>query len=256
MRFGVYLPTFWDDYGTSSMPAAIVQAAQAAEALGFDSGWANDKIVNGHTIDVVQVIEPLITLGTLVHLTPGIRLGTGVIVVPQRDPILLAKQAAALDILSGHRIILGVGIGHAQEEFELLGADFTHRASVTDEGIDIMRALWREATVTHKGRHHHLQAMRMPPHPPTAGRLSGSAETPWRQSVERPDTVMAGFRSCGIWRPFAPEWCCSGSLRVRGYAQRLPTCFISGSRSRMSRPGCDRPRHGCQGVMQAARTAS
>jgi probable F420-dependent oxidoreductase len=169
MRFGAYLPTFWDDYGTSSMHVAIEEAAKAAEALGYDAVWANDEIIKPGTLDPGQIIEPLVTLASLVHLVPHIKLGTSILVLPQRNAILVAKQAAALDLLSGHRLILGVGIGHRPEEFALLGADFASRGAATDEAIEVMQTLWREPIASYGGRFHHFEEVSMPPHPPDGG---------------------------------------------------------------------------------------
>ncbi len=76
MQFGAHLPTYWDDYRDSSMPVAIMETAQAAEALGYDAVWANDEIIMPSALDAEQVIEPLVTLASLIHLVPRIRLGT------------------------------------------------------------------------------------------------------------------------------------------------------------------------------------
>src|SRR5215217_6714569 len=133
MQFGAFLPTCWDDYGASNVRIAIEEAAKAAEALDYDSVWANDEVIgtSAGLGAADQVIEPLITLATLVHLVPRLKLGTSVLVLPQRNAMLVAKQVAALDLLSEGRFILGVGIGHREEEFKLLGADYKHRAAIT-----------------------------------------------------------------------------------------------------------------------------
>jgi probable F420-dependent oxidoreductase len=173
MRFGAFLPTYWDDYRDSSMHVAIEEAAKAAAALGYDGVWANDQVIlpaaPRGTLAGVHVIEPLVTLATLVHLVPRIKLGTCVLVLPQRNAILVAKQAAALHLLSGHRLILGVGIGHRAEEFALLGADFASRGAATDEAIEVMQTLWREPIASYGGRFHHFEEVSMPPHPPDGG---------------------------------------------------------------------------------------
>lgn len=174
MRFGAYLPTYWDDYGTSSIHVAIEEAATAAEALGYDAVWANDMLIHPAAegrgaSEGPQVIELLVTLATLVHLTPRIKLGTAVVVLPQRHPILVAKQAAALHLLSQQRLILGVGVGWRPEEFVLLGADFTHRGATADEAIELMGALWRGSAASYHGQFHHLDAATMRPLPPNGG---------------------------------------------------------------------------------------
>jgi probable F420-dependent oxidoreductase len=174
MRFGVHLPTYWDDYGVSPIRVAIEGAALAAEALGYDGVWANDKVIHPAaaqrgTIEGGQVIEPLVTLASLVHLVPRLTLGTHVLILPQRNAILVAKQAAALHLLSQQRLILGVGIGWRAEEFALMGADFTQRAAVTDEAIEVLQTLWREPVARYRGQFYHLDALSLPPHPSDGG---------------------------------------------------------------------------------------
>ena len=104
MRFGAFLPTYWDDYGPPH-PRRHHGAASAAEALGYEGVWANDSVINPAaavrgTVEGGQVIEPLVTLASLVHLVPRLTLGTAVLVLPQRHPVLVAKQAADLHLLS------------------------------------------------------------------------------------------------------------------------------------------------------------
>lgn len=159
MQFGVHLPTYWTDYGTSTMRVTIEEAAKAAEALGYAAVWANDSVMvpagfryQGHITDTFQVIEPLITLASLIHLVPRIKLGTHVLVLPQRDAIIVAKQVAALSLLAQNRLILGVGVGWRAEEFKLLSADFERRGAVADEALEVMRTLWREPVASFHGQ--------------------------------------------------------------------------------------------------------
>ena len=159
MQFAAQLPTFWTDFGTSNMRVAIEETAKAAEALGYTAVWANDTVIvpsnfrhQGHELDNYQVIEPLVTLSTLVHLVPNIKLGVSVLVLPQRNAIIVAKQAAALDLLSESRLILGVGSGWRAEEFKMLNADFVRRGAVTDEAIEVMRTLWRDPVASFHGQ--------------------------------------------------------------------------------------------------------
>lgn len=153
MRFGVNLPSYWSSYGTSSMHEAIEETAKAAAALGYASVWTNDHILvpANRGRSGVQ-IEPLITLSSLIHLVPSLDLGTSVLVLPQRDAILVAKQAAALDVLSQGRCILGLGVGWNKQEFSFHHADFEHRGAITDEAIQVMRALWQEPQVSFHGQ--------------------------------------------------------------------------------------------------------
>jgi probable F420-dependent oxidoreductase len=170
MQFGAHLPTYWDHYGTSDVRTAVTEAAAAAEALGYDSVWANDLVVvPAANVAGANAIEPLITLASLIHRVPRLRLGTSVLVLPQRNAVLVAKQAAALDLLSGGRLILGVGIGHREAEFAFLGANFAHRAAATDEAIEVLQTLWREPEANYQGRFHRLDAALMLPKPASGG---------------------------------------------------------------------------------------
>jgi len=153
MTFGVHLPTSWADYGTSNVRTAIVDTAQAAEALGYAGVWANDTVVvSPEHAWAGHVIEPLITLASLVNLTPHLKLGTSVLVVPQRNIFLVAKQVAALDVLSEGRLILGMGVGWREDEFAFMKADFEHRHAMTDEAIEVLRVLWREPVASFHGQ--------------------------------------------------------------------------------------------------------
>jgi probable F420-dependent oxidoreductase len=204
MRFGVHLPTYWDDYDGSDVRIAVNEAAAAADALGYDSVWANDMVVlPAAKVPAGSVIEPLITLASLVHRTPRLRLGTAVLVLPQRHAVLVAKQAAALDLLSGGRLLLGVGAGHRPEEFALLGADFAHRGAVTDEAIEVMRALWREPAAAYQGRFHRLAPARMLPKPPRGGPpiwVGGNSPRAVRRAVRYGDAWLPYFISLDDFR--------------------------------------------------------
>ncbi len=202
MRFGVHLPTYWDAYGTSPIDVAIAAAATAAEALGYDAVWANDKVIHPAaarrgTIEGGQVIEPLVTLASLVHLVPSLRLGTAVVVLPQRHPIVLAKQAAALHLLSQGRLILGVGIGWRAQEFALLGADFANRAAITDEAIEVLQMLWREPIARYHGRFYRFDELSLTPRPPDGGPpIWISANAP--RGIQRVAKFGAGWLPFGL----------------------------------------------------------
>ena len=152
MQFGAFLPTMEQWYRTSTVHTAVEETARAAEVLGFASLWANDAvIVSSDHSWAAGVIEPIVTLASLIHVVPRLHLGIDVLVLPQRNAIIVAKQAATLDLLSEGRFILGVGIGWREAEFKFLGADFAHRAAITDESITLLRTLWREPQVSFQG---------------------------------------------------------------------------------------------------------
>jgi probable F420-dependent oxidoreductase len=149
MKFGVCLP----NYGPAASAAAIGQIAQAAEAAGYASVWATDHILvpEKHGQPYGQVIEAFITLGYLAGVTQNLTLATSILVLPQRDPLLVARQAAAIDQLSGGRVILGVGVGWIEEEFRFLRTDFRQRGHIINEWIQVLRTLWSEARPTFQG---------------------------------------------------------------------------------------------------------
>jgi probable F420-dependent oxidoreductase len=145
--------------GSMSRPDALVEAAQAAQAAGFDSVWAGEHIVLPDPQVPPSPMQPqdpaldsLLALSWAAAHTTTIRLATGIVIVPQRNPVVLAKQVATLDVLSGGRVILGVGAGYLEPEFRAVGANFAERGAVTDEYLDAMRALWYDEHPAYHGR--------------------------------------------------------------------------------------------------------
>ncbi|EUA35649.1 luciferase-like monooxygenase family protein [Mycobacterium xenopi 3993] len=100
--------------------------------------------------------EPLVTFGYLAAITTSLELVTGIVILPQRQTVLLAKQAAEVDLLSRGRLRLGVGLGWNAVEYEALGEDFSTRGRRCEEQVDLMRRLWTEETVTYRGRWHRV----------------------------------------------------------------------------------------------------
>ena len=164
MRIGVSLP----NVGLDHHKDMLLPVAEAAERLGFDSVWAAHHVVlpyerasrypyqrSGTEIAMspgMQWLDPLIALAVVAGATERVGLGTSVLVLPYRNPVNLAAEAAALDVLSGGRLVLGVGAGWMREEFEALGIDPAERGARTDEGIEALRALWTEDPASYHGR--------------------------------------------------------------------------------------------------------
>src|SRR5262249_39154110 len=140
VHLGLILPNF----GEGSSPERIRHAAEAAEALGFDSVWTTEHIAAGpEAADrFARVYDALITLGWIAGWTERIRLGRSIVILPLHNPYQLAKQAATLQELSHGRFTLGVGVGWHREEFEFMGVPFDGRDARADEAIRLMRALW------------------------------------------------------------------------------------------------------------------
>jgi len=164
MEFGCHLPVF----GPAATRAGLLTFARDMEGLGYESLWASDHIVIPHTIRSrypysdtgrfplaadATFLEPLTALAMVAGVTERAKLGTTVLVLPHRHPVLAAKMLATLDHLSGGRVILGAGVGWMREEIELLGAPFDERGAWSDEAIRIMRACWRDERTRFHGRY-------------------------------------------------------------------------------------------------------
>ncbi len=160
MQIGVVFPQL----EIGSDPVAIRDYAQAAESLGYDHLLVYDHVLgaNRETHEWLRgpyrhpdaFHEPFVLFGYLAGLTQKIELVTGILILPQRQTALVAKQAAEVDVLSGGRLRLGIGIGWNSVEYEALNEDFTNRGRRSEEQIEVMRALWTNDLVTFKGRWH------------------------------------------------------------------------------------------------------
>ncbi|MEV4120785.1 LLM class flavin-dependent oxidoreductase [Micromonospora sp. NPDC049645] len=142
MQIGVNVPNF----APGTDPDVLRQWAQTVEGLGFDLLMVSDHIAV--TPDVAEqypapFYEPFTTLSWLAGVTSRVRLGTTVLIVPYRHPLLTARMAANLNRLSGGRLVLGVGVGWARQEFEALGVPFGRRGALTDEYLRAMREAWQ-----------------------------------------------------------------------------------------------------------------
>ena len=155
MKFGYILP----NYGNKISAHQLVEISRVCEELGFDSVWATDHVVMPAELrePYGELLEPLITLASVAASTDRLRVGTSCIVLAQRNPVLLAKQAAALDVFSKGRLILGFGAGWAEPEFKFLNADFAKRGKVMDESIRLMKTLWRDDLIDFDGEFFHLK---------------------------------------------------------------------------------------------------
>ena len=160
MRLGVVFP----QTEITADPSAVRDYAQAAEAQGYDYLTAFDHVLGANVAsrpgwqppythkDMFH--EPFVLFGYLAAITKKIDLATGIIILPQRQTVLVAKQAAAVDILSGGRLRLGIGIGWNYVEYEALGENFKNRGRRSEEQLEVLRALWTRELVTFKGKWH------------------------------------------------------------------------------------------------------
>jgi probable F420-dependent oxidoreductase len=166
--------------GTGARREVIDAVGVAAEASGFSTCWAGEHVVMVDRPEsrypyspdgVIAVpadadwLDPLVTLSFAAAATERIGVATGVLLLPEHNPVLLAKQAASVDVLSGGRLTLGVGVGWSREEFEALGVPFARRGHRTDEYLQAMRTLWREDVASFEGEFVSFKQVRVNPKP-------------------------------------------------------------------------------------------
>jgi probable F420-dependent oxidoreductase len=185
-------------------PEAVLRLARSVEEIGYDHIDIFDHVVMGHPIDGrppgpynpgMPILEALTTLAALAAVTRRVTLGTEVLVLPQREPTLVAKQVSTLDTLSGGRMRLGVGVGWQESEYEALGEAFRTRGARMDEAIQLLRAYWGEPRVDFAGVHYRAVAMAMEPKPPQGPRLpiwvGGYSEAAFRRTGQLGDGWVA-----------------------------------------------------------------
>jgi probable F420-dependent oxidoreductase len=176
MEIGCHLPV----YGGAATRDGVLRVARRLEELGYDSLWVSDHVVIPWTIASrypynatgdfplspdTDFLEPLTTLTLAAAVTSRARLGTSVLVLPHRHPVLTAKMLATLDHLAPGRVILGAGVGWMREEIELFGVPHARRGAWTDEAIEVMRACWRDDRVSFTGEFFRFDELGCRPRP-------------------------------------------------------------------------------------------
>jgi probable F420-dependent oxidoreductase len=150
-RFGVFLPSYvWEGDGPERA-RGIKVFARAVEDLGFDSLFVTDHLIAAKRFYSVSFLEPLTALALAAGATSRVRLGTSILIMPLRHPVMLAKELATLQFLSENRVILGAGVGWNEFEYAALGVKKSERGKRTDEMLDIMIPLLEGETVTYHG---------------------------------------------------------------------------------------------------------
>ena len=218
VTFGCSLPS----RGPMASPEALRSLAQRAEDLSFDSVWVSDHIIlprhvesfYPYSADGVATFQPdqpyydaIATLNFLAGCTQNLRLGTHVLIIPYRNPVLTAKMLATLDVLSGGRVILGVGVGWMEEEFQALGLDtFAQRGAVTNEYLRLFKELWTKEEPEFQGEYYQLSGVGFlpkpvqQPHPPIW--IGGHTGPAIRRAAELGDGWMPiGLRPPAILEP-------------------------------------------------------
>jgi probable F420-dependent oxidoreductase len=189
MKFGLHSVNLH----TCSYPDAAARLARAAEAAGFESLWTADHIVlpdpplpGRPMAPDMRLLDPIVSLTFLAAHTSRIRLGTGVIILPQRQAVVLAKQLASLDVLSNGRLVFGLGVGWCEPEMRASGAPFNERGRVADDYLAAMRAVWTQPKPAHHGKYvsfDGVQAMPRPVQTPIPIVVGGRTPPAYRRAV-------------------------------------------------------------------------
>jgi probable F420-dependent oxidoreductase len=192
-------------------PAMAVTMAQAAEAAGFESLWTVEHVVvpadysspypgspDGRMPGPIDspIPDPLIWLTYLAAATKKIKLATGILILPQRNPLVLAKELATLDFMSNGRMLLGTGVGWMKEEFDAIGVPFNERGKRNDENIAAMRALWKEDKASYHGEFVNFDNCVMRPQPVTGSipiHIGGGADA----AAQRAGRIGDGYFPMG-----------------------------------------------------------
>jgi probable F420-dependent oxidoreductase len=191
----VQLGLFSINMGTNAAPAQLAAVAQAAERAGCESLWAGEHVVlpdpqvpPSPMAPQDPALDPLLALTWAAAATTTVRLATGIVILPQRNPVVLAKQLASLDVLSGGRFTFGVGVGYLEPEFRAIGANFPDRGPVTDEYLDAMASLWYDEHPEYHGRFVEFAGVDAHPRPaqrPIPIVIGGHAAPAFRRAVAR-----------------------------------------------------------------------
>lgn len=241
MHIGVIIP----NAGPKCSPQNIVTVARWAEELGYHSLWVTDHVALPIACEShypyrahgrwdyppdTYWLDPLLALGWAGAVAPSLQLGTSVLVAPLRHPVLLAKQLATLDFLSGGRVILGIGAGWMAEEFATMGVSYADRGRRVDEMVAVLRAAWSGTTVDFQGEFYQLGGFQMHPRP-------AQATIPIIWGGHSNATLRRVARLGDGWHPtqITLEQLAAGMARLRDYCTETGRDFAE--LSIVARPG-------------------
>ncbi len=206
-------------------PEGITKLAKAVEDIGFDQLDMFDHVIMGYPTDnrpapvyppQMPIMEALMMLAYMAASTTKIGLGTEVLVLPQRQPVLVAKQVSTLDTLSAGRMRLGVGVGWQVSEYDALEEDFGNRGQRMDEAIHLLRAYWSDEKIDFNGEHYTSTAMAMEPKPPQGRELPIWIGGNSARALRRVGELGDGWLATAIQNP---EKAASMVATIREHAQ-------------------------------------
>ena len=234
MEFGICVP----HYGKPIDIPKILDTVRRAEDLGFDSVWVTDHLLVPQTLEIIyrdNMLEPLALLSHVAAITRRVKIGTSVIILPYRNPIVVAKMLATTDQLSAGRLIFGAAVGWMEPEFEALKAPFAERGAFSDECLRLIKVLWTQEKVSFEGRYFtfaDMQASPRPiqqPHPPIwvggnssrARRRVAELGDGWHATAMALDGLQAGIGDV------RDRWARRGRTGEPVFSMRIP-CSIDG----------------------------
>lgn len=186
IEFGVCLPNF----GKHLSPKSIDVIASEAEELGYESVWITDHLLLPPTqrYPYGSILEAITTMAHVASVTEEVKVGSSVLILPMREPVQVAKALAAIDVLSGGRVVAGFGAGWCEEEFQNLGMNFRNRGRRFDEALQLIKQLWQGGEVSFKGRYYKVEAGIFEPAPAQNGGppiwIGGNSEHALRRAMK------------------------------------------------------------------------
>ena len=228
LEFGVWLPTYaWPDAGPDHV-RRVRTAVEKCEQYGFDV-WVIDHVLSAPGLYGVAWLEPLATLAYAAALTRKVRLATGILVLPVRHPVVLAKEISTLAHLADGRYVFGVGPGWYTREFEVTGSRIEERGRRTDEIIEAVTLLLTKPNATYRGRYYQFEDVTIEPRPPRLPEMwvSGGSRLPDPGEHDVPviaTTVMDRIVKAGRWLSRCSgtqEWVKRDWVQLQNHAPRL-----------------------------------
>lgn len=221
VKFGLFAINF----GTCADPEVTVEVARAAEAAGFESVWSGEHLVlpdprppGGPFPSDLPLLDTTVALTLVAAHTTTLRVGSGIIVLPLRNPVVLAKELASLDVVSGGRLLAGFGVGYIDAEFQAVGVPRSERQNRMDEYLRALRALWTMPSPQYEGRFCSFSGIDARPRPMRAG------GPPMIVGGEGPKAFARAVSMANGWYGFDPDDLsgCLDGLRDAASAHERP----------------------------------